>query len=44
MKYKKSSLDEKLEILSSSKANGAVATCRKCGVNTGTFYSWKKKY
>lgn len=44
MKYKKWSLDEKLEILSSSEEIGIVETCRKYGVSTGTFYSWRKKY
>lgn len=43
MKYKKWSLDEKLEILSSSEELGTVETCRKYKVSTGTFYSWKKK-
>ncbi|NIJ45710.1 putative transposase [Wenyingzhuangia heitensis] len=32
MKYKKWELSQKLE------------TCRKHGVSTGTFYSWKKKF
>jgi len=44
MKYKKWSLKEKLEILSLSEELGVVATCRKHGVSTGTFYSWKKKF
>ena len=44
MKYKKWSLDQELEILSSSDEIGIVAACRKYGVSTGTFYSWKKKY
>jgi putative transposase len=44
MKYKKWSLEQKLEILSSSEENGVVTTCRKYGVSTGTFYSWKKKH
>ena len=44
MKYKKWSLKEKLEILSSSEEIGVVETCRKYGVSTGTFYSWKKKF
>ena len=44
MKYKKWSLDQKLEILSSSEEIGIVEACRKYGVSTGTFYSWKKKY
>ena len=44
MKYKKSSLEKKLEILSFSEEIGVVDTCRKYGVSTGTFYSWKKKH
>ena len=44
MKYKKWSLEDKLEILTSSEEVGVVATCRKFSVSTGTFYSWKKKY
>jgi putative transposase len=44
MKYKKWSLEEKLEILSSSEELGIVEACRKFKVSTGTFYSWKKKY
>jgi putative transposase len=43
MKYKKWSLEEKLEILSFSEETGVVEACRKYGVSTGTFYSWKKK-
>ena len=42
MKYKKSSLEKKLEILSFSEEIGVVDTCRKYGVSKGTFYSWKK--
>lgn len=44
MKYKKWSLAEKLEILASCEEIGAVASCRKYSVSTGTLYSWKKKY
>jgi putative transposase len=44
MKYKKWSLEKKLEILSFSEEIGVVDTCRKYGVSTGTFYSWKKKH
>ena len=44
MKYKRWSLEEKLEILSSSEELGMVETCRKYSVSTGTFYSWKKKF
>jgi putative transposase len=44
MKYKKWSLDEKLEILTVSEEIGVVESCRKYGVSTGTFYSWKKKF
>jgi len=44
MKYKKWSLAEKLEILTSSENIGIVEACRKFKVSTGTFYNWKKKY
>ncbi|WP_249215257.1 transposase [Flavobacterium psychrophilum] len=44
MKYKKWSLEEKLEILCSSEELGVVETCRKYSVSTGTLYSWKKKH
>jgi putative transposase len=44
MKYRKWSLEEKLEILSSSEELGIVEACRKYSVSTGTFYSWRKKY
>ena len=44
MKYKKWTLKEKLEILSTSEEIGVVETCRKYSVSTGTFYSWKKKF
>lgn len=44
MKYKRWSLDEKLEIIASSEEIGAVETCRKYSVSTGTFYSWRKKF
>ncbi|ELI6456132.1 transposase [Flavobacterium psychrophilum] len=44
MKYKKWSLEEKLEILSFSEELGIVETCRKYSVSTGTLYSWKKKH
>ena len=44
MKYKKWTLDQKLEILTSSEEIGIVEACRKYGVSTGTFYSWKKKH
>ena len=44
MKYKKWTLEEKLEILSFSEDLGIVETCRKYSVSTGTFYSWKKKF
>jgi putative transposase len=44
MKYKKWSLEEKLEILSASEDQGIVETCRKYKVSTGTFYSWRNKY
>ena len=40
MKYKKWTLAEKLEILSSGDAIGVVESCRKYGVSTGTFYNW----
>ncbi len=44
MKYKKWTLKEKLEILSTSEEIRVVETCRKYSVSTGTFYSWKKKF
>jgi len=44
MKYKKWSLEEKLEILACSEKLGVVGACRKYSVSTGTFYNWKKKY
>jgi putative transposase len=44
MKYKKWSLEEKLEILSFSEELEVVETCRKYSVSTGTLYSWKKKH
>ena len=44
MKYKKWSLEEKLEILSCSEELGAVEACRKYSVSTGALYSWKKKH
>jgi putative transposase len=44
MKYKKWTLEQKLEILSISEEIGIVESCRKHGVSTGTFYSWKKKF
>ena len=44
MKYKKWSLEEKLDILASSEEIGIVEACRKYSVSTGTFYSWRKKY
>jgi putative transposase len=44
MKYKKWSLEEKLEILATSEELGIVEACRKYSLSTGTFYSWKKKY
>jgi putative transposase len=44
MKYKKWSLEQKLEILSVSEEIGIVEACRKYSVSTGTFYSWRKKF
>ena len=44
MKYKKWSLEKKLEIRTFSEEIGVVDTCRKYGVSTGTFYSWRKKF
>jgi putative transposase len=44
MKYKKWSLTEKLEILSSAEEVGVISACRKYGVSTATFYGWKRKY
>jgi len=37
MKNKKWSLEEKIEILSSSEEMGVVESCRKYSVSTGTF-------
>jgi putative transposase len=42
MKYKKWSLEKKLEILSFLEEIGVVNASRKYGVSTGAFYSWKK--
>lgn len=42
MKYKKWTLEQKLEILSVSEEIGIVEACRKYSVSTGTFYSWKR--
>ena|SRR5690554_2421835 len=44
MKYKKWTLEQKLEILSTAEEIGIVEACRKYSVSTGTFYSWKKKF
>ena len=44
MKYKKWSLQEKLEILACSEELGIVDTCRKYSLSTGTLYSWKNKH
>ncbi len=44
MKYKKWTLEEKLEILRLSEEIGIVEACRQRKVSTGTFYSWKKKF
>ena len=44
MKYKRWTLEQKLEILSESEEIGIVESCRKYGVSTGTFYSWRKKF
>ena len=44
MKYKKWTLEQKLEILSVSQEMGIVEACRKYSVSTGTFYSWKNKF
>ena len=44
MKYKKWTLEQKLEILSVSEEIGMVEACRKYSLSTGTFYSWKKKF
>ncbi|MFT5958620.1 MAG: putative transposase [Polaribacter sp.] len=44
MKYKKWSLEQKLEILSVSEEIGIVEACRKYSLSTGTFYSWRKKF
>jgi putative transposase len=37
-------LRKKIEILSFSEETDVVDACRKYGVSTGTFYSWKKKH
>jgi putative transposase len=42
MKYRKWSLEEKLEILSSSEELDIVEACRKYGFSTGTFYRTHK--
>lgn len=44
MKYKKWSLSEKLIILNEAQQNGAIETCRKHSLSTGTYYLWKKKF
>lgn|SRR5690606_4711691 len=44
MKYKKWSLSEKLLIIQEAEENGAIETCRKHSLSTGTYYSWKKKF
>ena len=44
MKYRKWTLEEKLEIIASSEEIGVVEACRKYSVSTGTFYNWKKKF
>jgi|SRR5680860_538256 len=44
MKYRKWTLEKKMEILASSEEIGIVETCRKYSVSTGTFYSWRKKF
>jgi putative transposase len=44
MKYKRLTLDQKLEILVNSEEIGLVETCRKSGHNRGTFYSWRNKF
>ncbi|MFT4602857.1 MAG: putative transposase [Arenicella sp.] len=44
MKYKRWTLGQKLEILTTSEEIGIVEACRKYGVSTGTFYSWRKKF
>ncbi|MFT6066135.1 MAG: putative transposase [Polaribacter sp.] len=43
MKYKKWSLEQKLEILTCCEEIGVADTCRKYGVSAGTFYSCNKK-
>ena len=42
MKYKKWTLAENLEILSSGDAIGVVESCRKYGVSTGAFLTGRK--
>jgi putative transposase len=43
MKYKKWSLEEKLEILSFSEETGVVDACRKYGVSTGVLFTVGRK-
>ncbi|WP_158250495.1 hypothetical protein [Aquimarina sp. I32.4] len=49
MKYKKWTLDQKLEILATSEEIGIVEACRKYGVElilvaSGAFFSYLQKY
>jgi putative transposase len=44
MKYKKWTLDQKLEILSSGEEIGIAEACRKYSLSTGDFYSGRKKF
>ncbi|PKG44269.1 transposase [Psychroflexus sp. MES1-P1E] len=44
MKYKKWTLEQKLEILSVSEEIRIVEVRRKYSLSTGTFYSWKNKF
>jgi len=43
-KYKKWSLETKLEILEKAKSGDVVEVCRSYGVSTGTFYNWRNKF
>ena len=44
MKRKKWTLKEKLAILEEASSGDVVTVCRKHGVNTSTFYNWRKRF
>ena len=44
MKYKKWTLEKKLEVLSASKKVRIVKVCCKYSMCTDTFYNWKKRF